>query len=64
MKKFLFYTNDGFTQDANGKEIENCQLLGWGEGVSLAEATNDFHIKHSYLNNYTYENIVTVEIAQ
>ena len=28
MKKFLFYTTSGFTQDENLKEIENCQILG------------------------------------
>ncbi len=42
MKKFMFYTSDGFTQDNQGKDIENCQILGWGKGKILNEAYDDF----------------------
>lgn len=62
MKKFMFYTNDGFTQDIDGKDIENCQILGWGEGVDINTATEDFNHNHSYLKDYKYENINSVEI--
>lgn len=62
MKKFLFYTSDGFTQDIDGKDVENCQILGWGEGVDLESATQDFNVNHLYLNEYKYENILVQEM--
>ena len=62
MKKFMFYTNDGFTQDTDGKEIENSQILGWGDGDDLNSALNDFKQKHNYLEEYNYQNISSIEM--
>lgn len=63
MKNFMFYTNDGFTQDIDGKDIENCQILGWGRGLDLDTATEDFNKNHSYLKDYKYENVISIEVT-
>lgn len=41
MSTFIFYTMDGQTEAPNGKQVENCQLLGeaCGEDASDALAT-------------------------
>lgn len=63
MKKFMFYTTDGFTQDADGKDIENCQILGWGNGNDEKSALMDFNQNHSYLKEYNFKDISVVEIV-
>lgn len=62
MKQFLFYTDDGFTQDNDGKDIENSQILGWGSGIELNSAMENFKKNHKYLDEYNYEDIKAIEI--
>ncbi len=38
MKQFIFYTNEGFTEDNQNNPTENCQILGWGKGENSQEA--------------------------
>lgn len=38
MAEYIFYTNEGFTQDPKGNEIENCQVLGRAFGENEEEA--------------------------
>ncbi len=42
MKKFIFYTSEGFTDDNNFEQLENCQVLGWQEGKDEKEAFVNF----------------------
>jgi len=60
----MFYTNDGFTQDIDGKDIENSQILGWGDGFDVDLALADFKQNHSYLDDYNYQNIYAVGITE
>lgn len=61
MKKYLFYTTDGYTQDLQLRETENCQLLGiaLGNNVGTAYDTlikeNNFIVEHSYQHIMAYE---------
>lgn len=64
MKKFMFYTADGYTQDINGKDIENCQILGWGNGVNLNEAHQNFLAEQDYLNEFDFETITAVKVLE
>ena len=64
MKKFMFYTRDGFTQDNQGKDIENCQILGWGKGTNLNEAYEAFGVENDYLNKYDFSTITGVEVLE
>ena len=38
MSEFIFYTTEGFTQDPNGNDVENCQVLGRAFGRNKDEA--------------------------
>lgn len=38
MSEYLFYTTEGFTQDPNGNDVENCQVLGRAFGRNEDEA--------------------------
>lgn len=42
MKKYIFYTSEGFTEDNNLEQSENCQVLGWQEGKNEKEAFESF----------------------
>ncbi len=41
MNEYIIYTTEGFTQDPNGNDIENCQVLGRAYGNNLEEAKNN-----------------------
>lgn len=41
MADFIFYTTEGFTQDPNGNDIENCQMLGIAKGKDKVEAKDN-----------------------
>ncbi|MBE6331053.1 MAG: hypothetical protein E7070_01925 [Bacteroidales bacterium] len=41
MAEFVIYTTEGFTQDPNGNDIENCQMLGEACGNNLDEAKDN-----------------------
>lgn len=41
MADFIFYTTEGFTQDPNGNDIENCQMLGIAKGEDKVEAKDN-----------------------
>ena len=42
MKKYIFYTSEGFSEDNNLKQTENCQILDWQEGRNEKEAFENF----------------------
>ena len=62
MKKYLFYTTDGFTQDASLKETENCQLLGIGLCNNIEQAFDDFLNENDYIHQQDYEKIMAYEV--
>lgn len=41
MKEYIIYTTEGFTQDPNGNDIENCQVLGIAKGNDKVEAKDN-----------------------
>ena len=38
MAEYIFYTDEGYTQDPNGNEIENCQVIGSAFSENKEEA--------------------------
>ncbi|MEW6526071.1 MAG: hypothetical protein AB1444_05315 [Spirochaetota bacterium] len=42
MKTYIFYTSEGFTQDSNFEQTENCQILDWQKGNNEKEAFENF----------------------
>jgi len=67
MRHFIFLTNEGTTfqpSDADiGDEIENAQVLGWGDGEDEDEAIRDFARNHSYLYDSTFNEAVMYELV-
>lgn len=45
MKKFVFYTYEGYAESPTGKPVENIQLLGFEEGITHKQA------KENLINN-------------
>lgn len=41
MAEYIIYTTEGFTQDPNGNDIDNCQVLGRAYGNNPEEAENN-----------------------
>ena len=42
MKKYIFYTSDGFTENSKFEQTENCQILGWQKGKDANEGFKNF----------------------
>lgn len=61
--KYIFYTTDGFTQDLNNKDIENCQILGFANGKNVSEAYNNLLLENNYLKNYSFNKILAMETS-
>lgn len=60
MKKYIFYTKEGFTEDANLKQTENCQILDWQNGRNAKEAFENFKKENS---NIQFKEICCQELA-
>lgn len=63
MKKYIFYTANGFTQDLNGSEIENCQILGWSDGINPDNAFNNFKKENRFVKNFNFDDILCQELS-
>ncbi len=62
MKKYIFYTLDGFTENKNGQNIENCQILGWQNGKNEKEAFNNFKKENSNIENICCQELANEKI--
>ena len=51
LKKYIFYTNEGFTEDTNHDDTENCQILGWANGINSNVAFENFKEENKFLNS-------------
>lgn len=61
MKSFIFFTNDGFTQDPNHKEIPNMQILGYEDGLDVLQAFKVFKESQSYLSEFAFKEVIALE---
>lgn len=57
MKHFIFFTSDGFTQNKNGNETENCQILGWADGETPQEAFLVLIAENNSIKQSNYDGI-------
>lgn len=60
MKKYIFYTSEGYTENNNSEAVENCQILGWYEGNNEKEAFANFKKENSELK---FQDICCQELA-
>jgi hypothetical protein len=61
MKEYIFFTDDGYTQDPNHKDIPNMQILGNASGNNVVEAFKNFKHAHTYLSEYSFKNVIALE---
>lgn len=55
MKKYIFYTTEGFTQAPDGEDIENCQLLGCAYGQDKQEAMDNLLKENPWIKERGFE---------
>ena len=66
MKKFIFITSEGFTFQPNNEDyepdIENMQVVGFGEGDTIDNAIKFMLKENSYLSKTSFNKIIGIEI--
>ncbi|MGB9906153.1 MAG: hypothetical protein ACPLRR_02060 [Candidatus Saccharicenans sp.] len=67
MKKrlFLFITADGVTcssPEPDNPDVDNFQVLGYGEGQNEDKAFEDFKSKNRWLEDTEFDEIISIEI--
>jgi hypothetical protein len=60
MKKYIFYTSEGSTENNNLKQVENCQILDWQNGKDEKDAFINFKKENP---NIEFENICCQELV-
>jgi hypothetical protein len=67
MKSYIFITTDGFTfqpnSEASEPDVENCQVLGYGDGKNPQEAFKNLIKNNNYLITTTFNEIISLELA-
>ena len=66
MRKFIFITSEGFTFQPNNEDyepdIENMQVVGFGEGDTVDNAIKFMLKENSYLRKTSFNKIIGIEI--
>ena len=66
MAEYIFYTAEGFTQDPNGKDVENCQLLGRAYGENINQALDNLFKENPSIREHGFDphKIIGQELAK
>ncbi len=62
---FLFLTPDSVTfssPELSEPDVDNFQVLGYGEGANEEEAFDDFKSKNAWLEDTEFDEAISVEI--
>ena len=66
MKSYIFITTEGFTYQPNSEspepDIENCQVIGFAEGDSPAEAFDNLVRENDYLLETSFDEMICFEL--
>ena len=63
MKTYIFYTNEGYTQEPNNCDTENCQVINWGKGNTPEEAFENLKQENEYLEDVSFNDVICQELA-
>ena len=55
MKKYVFYTFEGFTESPMSKECENIQLLGFEEGRNQKDAEKNLIAENKWIKELNFD---------
>ncbi len=66
MRKFIFITSGGFTFQPDSEDyepdIENLQVVGFGEGDTIDSALKSMLKENSYLSKSNFNKVIGIEI--
>lgn len=66
MRHFIFITSEGYTYppDSNTVQsnVENCQVLGFGEGNEISEAFEKLVKENPWLSQTTFDQVTAYEL--
>jgi len=63
LRKFIFTTNEGYTEDPRGNPVENSQVLGYGCGSSVEEALTKLKNECKWLMNTGFDEVHAYELV-
>ncbi len=63
VKTYIFYTNEGFTEDRRNNPTENCQILGWGKGKTAQEAFINLVKENDHFKEADFNKIICQELT-
>lgn len=55
MSEYIFFTAEGFAQDPNGNDVENCQLMGMASGRDVKEALSNLLNENSWIEEHDFD---------
>lgn len=55
MRKFIFYTSEGYTESPEGEMIESCQLLGDAEGATAKDAYDNLLSENPWIRKCGFD---------
>lgn len=68
LKHYIFITTEGyaFKPESNLAEpdVENCQVLGFCDGINKDEAFNNFLKDYNYVKDLGFNEVICYEISQ
>ena len=66
MKSYIFITTEGHTFQPNTEaiesDIENCQVIGFADGLNSQQAFENLLHENSYLLQTTFEELICYEL--
>ena len=66
MKKFIFITDEGFTFQPGSEDyepdIENMQVIGFGEGNNVDDAVDNMIKENPYLKDTRFNKVIGIEV--
>ena len=57
MRKYIFLTLEWFTQEPNGNEINNVQVIWIAQGINASEAFENLKIQNDFLLYTSFNDI-------
>ena len=65
MKKFIFYTFEGYTESPTGKMVENLQILGFEDGENENEAFQTLINNNPWIikSGFNKDKIISMQLA-
>jgi len=63
MRHFIFLSNEGITKTPKYQNIENLQVLGFGQGVDEKDALRYFEKENAFLKHSGFCDVIVMELV-